>query len=141
MINTVNLIGRIVRDIEQKVTTSGKTCTTFTLAVQRDLKNSDGTYTSDFINCQAWGKLVETLAKYTQKGSLLAVLGRLQTRKYNNKNNQEVYVTEVVVNSIQFLEKKQTQQANYQIIEDDFGENNNPPFKPSVEINSDDLPF
>lgn len=133
MINTVNLIGRLTKDIEAKVTNNNKKYSNFTLAVQRDVKKSDGTYDSDFISCQAWGKTVDILDKYTQKGSLIAVLGRIQTRNYDGQDGKKVYVTEVVVNSIQLLDKIQSQSketVDYSV-----------ETSSEVVINSDDLPF
>ncbi len=133
MINTVNLIGRLTKDIEVKATSNNKKYSNFTLAVQRDVKKSDGTYDSDFIGCQGWGKTVDILDKYTQKGSLIAVLGRIQTRNYDGQDGKKVYVTEVVVNSIQLLDKIQSQSketVDYSV-----------ETSSEVVINSDDLPF
>lgn len=98
MINNVVLTGRLTKDIELRRTTSGKTCTSFTLAVNRNKQETD------FINCVAWDKLAELLEQYTHKGSQIGVEGRIQTRNYDDRNGKKVYVTEVLVNSISFLE-------------------------------------
>lgn len=98
MINTVVLTGRLTKDIELRRTTSGKTCTSFTLAVNRNKQETD------FINCVAWDKVAELLERYTHKGSQIGVEGRIQTRNYDDRNGKKVYVTEVLVNSISFLE-------------------------------------
>ena len=98
MINTVVLTGRLTKDIELRRTTSGKTCTSFTLAVNRNKQETD------FINCVAWNNLAELLEKYTRKGSQIGVDGRIQTRNYDDRNGKKVYITEVLVNSISFLE-------------------------------------
>lgn len=98
MINTVVLTGRLTKDIELRRTTSGKTCTSFTLAVSRNKQETD------FINCVAWDKLAELLERYTHKGFQIGVEGRIQTRNYDDRNGKKVYITEVLVNSISFLE-------------------------------------
>lgn len=98
MINTVVLTGRLTKNIELRRTTSGKTCTSFTLAVNRNKEETD------FINCVAWDKVAELLERYTHKGSQIGLEGRIQTRNYDDRNGKKVYITEVLVNSISFLE-------------------------------------
>lgn len=131
MINNVVLTGRITKDIELKVTPTGKSVCSFSLAVNRKFVQ-DGERQADFINCQLWGKTAETLEKYGKKGMLIGVEGRLQTRNYTNQQGQTVYVTEVVAESFTFLEKKQ---SNDQPQFNDF-ENYD-----GFEVNDDDLPF
>lgn len=115
--NIVILMGNIVRDIELKATTSGKEVCSFTLAVQRNYKNQDGKYDSDFISCIAYGKTAELISKYTKKGDKLSVEGRILTRNYE-KDGKKVYVTEVLVSNISFLTpKKETKEEPKQ--EDD----------------------
>lgn len=104
--NKIILIGRLTREPELRYTTSNVAVTQFSLAVNRDFKNEDGEYEADFINCVSYRKLAETIAKYVIKGDKLAVAGRLQTRNYDNSEGKKVYVTEVVVDSIDFLEAK-----------------------------------
>lgn len=106
MINNVTLIGRMTRDAELKQTPSGQSVAIFNLAVNRDFKNSDGEREADFINCVIWGTSAENLANWTKKGALIAVVGRIQTRNYENQQGQRVYVTEVVAEKFQTLEKK-----------------------------------
>ena len=105
MINNVTLIGRMTRDAELKQTPSGQSVVVFNLAVNRNFKNSDGEREADFINCVIWGTSAENLANWTKKGALIAVVGRIQTRNYENQQGQRVYVTEVVVEKFQTLEK------------------------------------
>ena len=131
MINNVVLAGRVTKDIELKVTPTGKSVCSFSLAVNRKFVQ-DGERQADFTNCQLWGKSAETLEKYGKKGMLIGVEGRLQTRNYINQQGQTVYVTEVVAESFTFLEKKQS--------------NDQPPFNDfetygGFEVNDDDLPF
>ena len=103
--NRVILIGRNCKQIELKTTTNGKSVATFTLAVNRDFKNKDGEYEADFINCVAFGQQAETISKYVNKGDKFGVIGKLNTRTYE-KNDNKVYVTEVIVESFEFLESK-----------------------------------
>lgn len=125
------LTGRITKDIELKVTPTGKSVCSFSLAVNRKFVQ-DGERQADFINCQLWGKSAETLEKYGKKGMLIGVEGRLQTRNYTNQQGQTVYVTEVVADSFTFLEKKQSNdQPQFNDFENYGG----------FEVNDDDLPF
>lgn len=125
------LTGRVTKDIELKVTPTGKSVCSFSLAVERKFVQN-GEKVTDFINCQLWGKSAETLEKYVKKGMMIGVEGRLQTRKYTNQQGQTVYVTEVVAESFTFLEKKQSNdQPQFNDFEN-YGE---------FEVNDDDLPF
>jgi len=101
--NITILTGRLTKEVELKVTNSGKKVTQFTLAVQRDKDNAD------FINCVAWEKTAELLQAYTNKGSKIVVNGSLRTRDYQGTDGKKVYVTEVLVNQIELLDKKQEQ--------------------------------
>lgn len=103
MINNVVLVGRLTRDPDLRTTESGISVATFTLAVDRQFSNSQGEREADFINCVVWRKAAENLANFTSKGSLIGVQGRIQTRSYDNKEGQRVYVTEVVVDSFSFF--------------------------------------
>lgn len=161
--NTVQLVGRLTRDIELKFTASGTATGSFNLAVNRNFTNQQGEREADFINCVIWRKAAENLANWTRKGSLIAIDGRLQTRSYDNKHGQKVYVTEVVVNNFDLLESKETTnnravqqysqqsqgqaQANYNTqgqnsVQSSFGTgssfmNEGRP----IDISEDDLPF
>lgn len=105
MINSAVLVGRLTKDIEIRQTTSGSKTTSFTLAVNRTSKK-EGQPDADFISCVAWNKTAELMAQYLHKGSLIGVEGRIQTRSYDNQQGQKVYVTEVVANSVQFLDSR-----------------------------------
>lgn len=104
--NTVQLVGRLTRDVELRYTTSGTPVGSFTIAVNRNFTNQQGEREADFINCVIWRKAAENLANFTRKGSLIGVEGRLQVRHYENQQGQRVYVTEVIVNNFEFLESK-----------------------------------
>ena len=99
--NNVSLIGRLTKDVEERRTQNGTPVVSFTLAVDRR-KKGDG---ADFINCIAWDKAAETIARYVHKGDLFGVTGYIQTRNYE-KDGRMNYVTEVVTTSFQFLERK-----------------------------------
>ena len=107
MINTVVLTGRLTKDVDLKYTQSGTAVGQFNLAVNRSFKSAKGEQEVDFINCVIWRKAAENLANFVGKGTLIGVEGRLQTRNYENKQGQRVYVTEVVVENFSFLEPRQ----------------------------------
>ena len=103
MLNRALLVGRLTRDPELRRTGSGKAVASFTLAVNRNFKTGDG-QEADFINIVTWGKVAENTANYCSKGSLVSVDGRLQTRNYENNQWQKIYVTEVIADSVQFIQ-------------------------------------
>ena len=106
MINNVVLVGRLTKDPDLRYTASGSAVATFTLAVNRNFTNQNGDREADFINCVIWRKPAETMANYARKGTLLGVVGRIQTRNYENQQGQRVYVTEVVCENFQLLESR-----------------------------------
>lgn len=103
--NTWVGIGRLVRDPEVRYTQSGKACAKFTLAIDRR-KSSDGNQQADFIACVAWEKTAEVISQYVKKGQKIAVEGRIQTRSYDAQDGNKRYVTEVVVQSMEFCDSK-----------------------------------
>ncbi len=98
-------IGRLTRDPNVKYTQGGKAYASFTLAIDRR-KGADGAHKADFIPCVAWEKTAEVIAQYCAKGRKIAVEGRIQTRSYDAKDGTKRYVTEVVVQSMEFCESK-----------------------------------
>lgn len=110
MINRVVLVGRLTRDPDLRTTGSGISVLSFTLAVDRQYTNAQGERDADFINCVIWRKAAENFANFTSKGSLVGIDGRLQTRSYENKDGQRVYVTEVVVDNFALLESRRARQ-------------------------------
>lgn len=154
MINSVALTGRLTADVDMRSTQSGKAVGQFNLAVNRQFTNSNGEREADFIRCVVWGKQAENLAKFVSKGSLLGVEGRLQTRSYENKQNQKVYITEVILNSFALLQSSKENQTNNQSNSNSSSGNSNNNQKTSnnhyddpyadsvpVDISDDDLPF
>ena len=138
MINNVTLVGRLTRDPELKYTPSNIAITTFNLAVNRNFKGANGEREADFINCMIWRKQAELFADWCKKGNLVGITGRIQTRSYDNQQGQRVYVTEVVAETFQPLEKRDNS-ANQSNIEEQmpasFGTTN------PLDISDDDLPF
>lgn len=115
MINRSVLVGRLTKDPELKYTPNGVAVAKFTLAVARQFSNQQGERDTDFINCVVWRKQAENTANYLKKGSLAGVEGRIETRHYDGQDGKRVYVTEVVADSVQFLEpKKDGQQPDGQ---------------------------
>ena len=112
MINRVVLVGRLTRDPELRKTQSGTSVISYTLACDRRFK-TPGQPDADFISCVAWNKTAEIMAQYLHKGSLIGVEGRIQTRNYENQQGQRVYVTEVVTDSFDFLEPKNSNSQQY----------------------------
>ena len=111
--NAVVLVGRTTKDIELRRTGSGTVVASFTLAVNRDFKTQDG-QDADFIQCVAWKKTAELLEQYVHKGDRIALNGSIRTRNYEDNHRKKVYVTEVLVNHVEFLEtKKNSEQNNY----------------------------
>lgn len=155
--NSVQLIGRLTKDLDLKYTQTGKAVATGTLAVNRRFKNAAGESEADFIQIQIWDKSAENLANFTRKGSQVGVNGRIQTRNYENKEGARVYVTEIVVENFTLLEKKsdgqgaqsngQNDQRNTQSNQGGYGgySQSADPFggngEPYVSDDIDDVPF
>ncbi|WP_078543267.1 single-stranded DNA-binding protein [Litchfieldia alkalitelluris] len=106
MMNRVILVGRLTKDPELRYTPSGVAVATFTLAVNRAFTNQQGEREADFINCVVWRKPAENVANFLKKGSLAGVDGRVQTRNYEGQDGKRVYVTEILAESVQFLEPR-----------------------------------
>lgn len=105
MLNVIAMQGRLARDPEMRQTTTGKSVASFTLACDRGRKDANGNSQPDWITCTAWEKTAEFICKYFQKGALIAVDGRLQSRQYQDKNGQNRTAIEVVVQNANFCGK------------------------------------
>ncbi|WP_414049810.1 single-stranded DNA-binding protein [Macrococcus animalis] len=126
MINRVVLVGRLTKEPEYKVTPSGVSVATFTLAINRNFTNAQGERQADFINCIVFRKQAENVNNYLNKGSLAGVEGRLQSRSYDNQEGRKVFVTEVICDSVQFLEPKNSQnQSNNAPQQTNYNQTNN----------------
>lgn len=104
MINRVVLVGRLTKDPELRYTQNGVATCRFTVAVNRTFRGQDGEPEADFISCVAWRKQAENLANFQRKGNLIGVEGRIQTGSYEGQDGKRVYTTDVVADSVQFLE-------------------------------------
>ena len=155
MINRVVLVGRMTKEPVLLKTGTGASVTSFTVACDRRIK-TEGQPTADFINCVCWNKVADNTAQFTHKGSLVGVEGRIQTRSYDDQSGRRVYVTEVVADSVQFLEPKGTNSAaavnaytpDYDAGNQGYQSDNASPSYSSdfassdtLDIASDDLPF
>ncbi|EEP9900984.1 single-stranded DNA-binding protein [Listeria monocytogenes] len=159
MMNRVMLVGRLTKDPELRYTPAGVAVATFTLAVNRTFTNQNGEREADFIQCVVWRKPAENVANFLKKGSMAGVDGRIQTRNYEDNDGKRVFVTEVVAESVQFLEpinhaegatsNNYQNKANYSNNNqtssyradtsqksDSFANEGKP-----IDINPDDLPF
>lgn len=158
--NRVVLVGRLTKDPDLRYTPAGVAVATFTLAVNRPFKNGQGEQEADFIQCVVWRKPAENVANFLKKGSLTGVDGRVQTRNYEGNDGKRVYVTEIVAESVQFLEPKQNavegSTPNNNQNEASYSNNNkNGSYRASssqnsdsfanegkpIDISDDDLPF
>ena len=162
MMNHAMVIGRITKELDLRKTPTGKDVVAFTLACNRN-KTADGKEEADFINCVAWNNTAKLLHQYCGKGSLIAVSGRIHTRNYDDQNGRKVYVTEILVETMQFLDSKKPQaqqaptnnyqqpyqqqyqqpQQNYQQQPSyNYGQQNEfAGWNAPLDISSDDLPF
>lgn len=134
--NKVILIGRLTKDPELRYTESNIAVATFTLAVNKNHTNSNGEREADFINIVVWRKQAENVKDYLFKGSKVAIEGTIQTRSYEDNNGQKRYITEIIANSLEFLDSKKDSNSKQ--------ENDNNPFADfgqQIAIDPDELPF
>ncbi|PAD17387.1 single-stranded DNA-binding protein [Shouchella clausii] len=143
MLNRVILVGRLTKDPALKYTPNGVAVANFTLAVNRPFTNQQGERDADFINCVVWRKPAENVSTYLQKGSLAGVDGRVQTRSYENNEGKRVFVTEVVAESVQFLESRGSRDGQSSNVGNgnSSGYSNDPFSDGTINISDDDLPF
>ncbi len=102
MLNVVALVGRLTRPAELRYLDDEKVVASFTLAVDNPFKKDD----ASFIRCQCWNKTAEVLSKYTDKGSLVGISGRIQTRAYEDRDKNKRTATEVIADRVQFLDTR-----------------------------------
>lgn len=106
--NKVELIGRLTKDPEIRMTANQVAFCNFTLAVDRSFKDANGQRQADFINCVAWRQTATFIQKYFRKGNRLGVIGSIQTRNYEDENGKH-YITEVIVDEAEFVESQSAQ--------------------------------
>ena len=149
MLNKVILMGRLTRDPDFKATPSGTNVCSFSLAVDRDFVRQGEERQADFINIVAWRSTAEFVSKYFVKGQMIAVVGRIQTRNYDDKDGKRVYVTEVVADEVSFTESKRdsgaSQPATYTTAApvQAAPQQTQPPVSDGFQVvpDEDDLPF
>ncbi|MGN1401173.1 MAG: single-stranded DNA-binding protein [Bacillus sp. (in: firmicutes)] len=113
MINQAILVGRLTKDPELRYTPDGHAVSNVTVALNRNFKNNAGEYEADFVQCTVWKKTAENMALYCQKGSVVGITGRIQSRKYENQEGRIVYVTEVVAEYVRFLDGKKATDTDW----------------------------
>lgn len=111
--NTVNLIGRLTRDIEVRYTESGTAVASFAIAIDRPPRQ-DGNKETDFPRVIVFGKTAENCGKFLSKGLLVGVEGRIKTGSYTNRDGQTIYTTDVVANRVEFLEWRDVKNSSTQ---------------------------
>jgi single-strand DNA-binding protein len=151
--NRAIIIGRLTKDPEMRTTQSGIASTNFTVAVNRNFTNQSGEREADFLNCVAWRKQAENVAKYCTKGSQVAVEGRIQTRSYDAQDGSKRYVTEIIADNVTFLGSKGSNASiesnpesnptnpSKNITTTDLAEDPYANMGEEVALSDDDLPF
>lgn len=139
-LNKTILIGRTTDDIELNYSQSGIAIGSFTLAVQRQFKNANNEYETDFIRCKAFKKTAETLTTYVKKGHRVAIEGNIQTGSYKNQEGRTVYTTDVIVQNFTFLESRNSSEKSKQQQAIDTA-NELVKNSDSVRTDDSDLPF
>lgn len=146
--NKVILIGRLARDPEMRTTASGTNVTRFTIAVTRAYQDQNGERGADFINCVAWRRQAENIAKYCTKGTQVALEGRIQTGSYDAQDGSKRYTTDIICDNVTFLGSKNSESTSSiprdiepnmptsDITEDPFKD-----FGEEIALSDDDLPF
>ncbi len=147
--NKVFLIGRLTKDPDLRYLSNNTPVANFSIAINRAFENQSGERETDFINIVVWRKQAENVKKYINKGSLVGIDGRIQTRNYEGQDGKKVYVTEVVAENVQFLESKGQREQN--VSPQDFNNNeqkttniSDEPFADfgdSIELSEDDIAF
>ena len=135
--NVAMLIGRLVADPELRyIPSTGKAVATFSMAVDRGFTGRDGQKQTDFFAVVAWGKIAENCANYLSKGRLVGIRGSIQNRSYDAQDGSKRYVTEIMADEVQFLEKAQSAAPEAAAFSaktpDDAG---------YTELKDDDMPF
>lgn len=153
--NHAHFLGRLTKDNDLKQSQGGKSVLNNSIAINRPFKNKDGERDADFINFVAFGKTAEIIEQYHNKGDMIGLSGRIQSRSYTNNNDQRIFVTELVVNEMHFAgsnqgtqqqntnirtntqgQQKQSTQSGYDVSEGNPYKSNDAP-----DISQDELPF
>lgn len=108
MLNSINIMGRITKDLELKANVNGKEYLMFSIACQRPFKNEAGQYEADFINCTAYGQTAQLIAKHSAKGKIISITGRLQV-----DNTDNTYYTKIIVQSVDVFTGNQREERSF----------------------------
>jgi len=146
MINRAVIVGRLTKDVELRKTPTGLSVATYTVAVNKPKRKGQEGSEADFINCVAWRHSADYLANYAQKGTLVGIDGKIQTRNYKSDTGVTIYVTEILTDSVYILsngrDKNQVNSVNNSLYNDGFEEDfNQVDSEFTINLNSDDLPF
>ena len=143
MINRVVLVGRITRDPELRRTASGSSFATFTVAVDNRQKNPDGTRGSTFVSCVCFQQTADNMAKFTRKGSLVGIEGRLNQRNFQRQDGSKGTSLEILCDTVQFLEPKgdRADSVETPVFDDEAVESVDSRNLDSLDLPDDDLPF
>jgi single-strand DNA-binding protein len=132
--NKVIIVGNLTKDVELRSTQSGKSVASFTVAVQRQFK-VDGQPEADFFPVVVWGVQGENCAKYLSKGKKVAIVGSLQNRSFDDKNENKRSLTEIIASEVEFLTPRSNEPENHlKTAQEMFGEQVPP-------VTDDDVPF
>lgn len=126
--NKVVLVGRLTKDPELKYTKNGMANAVFTVAVNRR-PDKEGNVVADFIRCLAWNKTAEFIAQYFKKGMAIGLDGQIRTGSYQKPDGTTIYTTDVLVNNVEFVERRQASASSEE------------PIGTEVEFSDDELPF
>lgn len=140
MLNKAILMGRLTRDPKLRFTQNKTAVASFTLAVNRDRKGHNGEQVGDFIDCVAWGRMGEFVKQWFTKGMLAIVVGRIQSRNWEDKNGNKRTTIEVIAENVDFGETKKAREAGGLVVPS----SNNPYVEPEFsELGDDDgdVPF
>ena len=139
MLNRIICIGRLTKDPELRHTQSGTAVASFTIAVDRDFKNQNGEKEADFVNCVAWKGTAEFVSRFFTRGRMAVVEGRLQSRKYTDKDGNNRTAYEVVASSVYFGDSKKDTDPLDKLAED--AEPVSEPPISELDEDSEGLPF
>ena len=128
MLNRTCLQGRLTKDVEIRNTSNQTAVASFTIACDRAFKNGQGETETDFINCVAWRQTATFLSRYFRKGDMVLLSGKLQTRSYDDRNGNKVFVTEVVVDEVNFCGSQAKREENRDTAPTDYDEDDPVPF-------------
>ena len=123
-LNRVVLVGRMTRDPELRTTTTGKDVVSFSIAVDKRIKPTDGSPAADFFRCSVWGQVAAFVNDYLSKGRLVAVDGRIETRKYTDKDGNSRETFEIVADNVQGLDRPKDDGGGSLAADDPYAQGN-----------------